>query len=117
MSVVHEWPPGNSDSSTTCTGAQETQVQALTCDMVRRILASAVAPLIIIAAAPGAARAQDVGVCFGLRFGTWTPPLDWAVAGHGAIDPSRVGRTPEGRNWATNDIAPDSTLMLYPSWW
>ena len=58
--------------------------------------------------------------CYGFAFGSWAPPLDWQMAGHGApVDSARVPRAPNGRGWAAIDVEPqsDSTLLLFPPWW
>ena len=58
--------------------------------------------------------------CYGFAFGKWTPPLDWARSGHGAVlDSARVPRAPNGRGWAASDIEirSDSSLLLFPPWW
>lgn len=58
--------------------------------------------------------------CFGFAFGSWTPALDWQMAGHGSpVDSALVPRAPNGRGWAAIDVEPqsDSTLLLFPPWW
>jgi hypothetical protein len=62
----------------------------------------------------------EASLCFGFAFGSWTPALDWQLAGHGApIDSARVPRAPSGRGWAAIDVEQqsDSTLLLFPPWW
>lgn len=55
-------------------------------------------------------------VCYGFTFGTWTPALDRAAAGH---DPdARAGPgAPHGRSWAVSDSGSASSLILFPAWW
>lgn len=63
---------------------------------------------------------SEPSLCFGFAFGSWTPALDWQLAGHGnPIDSARVPRAPNGRGWAAIDVEPqsDSTLLLFPPWW
>jgi hypothetical protein len=57
--------------------------------------------------------------CFGFAFGSWTPALDWELAGHGSpVDSARVPRAPNGRGWAIDvEHQSDSTLLLFPPWW
>ena len=62
----------------------------------------------------------EPSLCFGFAFGSWTPALDWQLAGHGnPIDSARVPRAPNGRGWAAIDVEQqsDSTLLLFPPWW
>ena len=62
----------------------------------------------------------EPSLCFGFAFGSWTPALDWQLAGHGArIDSARIPRAPNGRGWAAIDVEQqsDSTLLLFPPWW
>ena len=62
----------------------------------------------------------EPNLCFGFAFGSWTPALDWQMAGHGApVDSARVPRAPNGRGWAAIDVEhqSDSTLLLFPPWW
>lgn len=63
---------------------------------------------------------SETAECYGFSFGKWTPPLDWAKAGHGAVlDSARVPRAPNGRGWAASDIEmpSDTSMLLFPPWW
>jgi hypothetical protein len=63
------------------------------------------------------ATAQDAN-CFGFSFGTWQPALDLKRAGHGApLPPGVIPKAPGGRDWASDAMPNDTTLMLYPEWW
>jgi hypothetical protein len=91
-------------------------------------LASAAAGLVLALVgarpAPGQsapkAEPSDEEVCLGFSFGSWTPALDWQLAGHGAaVDSTHVPRAPGGRGWAAPSVpsASDTSLMLFPAWW
>ena len=73
-----------------------------------------------IAQSASASTGSEPSQCFGFAFGSWTPALDWQMAGHGApVDSARVPRAPNGRGWAAIDVEhqSDSTLLLFPPWW
>jgi hypothetical protein len=63
--------------------------------------------------------------CWGFVFGTWSPSLDWAAAGHASYTARGAPPTPEA---STTDGAPRHdaasfarnggvALVLYPTWW
>jgi hypothetical protein len=96
--------------------------------MVVRLPASVIACLVLALPASRPSHAQnadsaqtdETAVCLGFSFGSWTPPLDWRQAGHGAaIDSTHVPRAPGGRGWAAPSAhsPADSALTLYPTWW
>jgi hypothetical protein len=72
-------------------------------------------------AAQSASQPPSEGLCLGFAFGTWSPALDWARAGHGGpVDTSRVPRTRGGHDWAipeTDPANPSSEMLLLPVWW
>jgi hypothetical protein len=58
--------------------------------------------------------------CYGFSFGPWSPPLDWAAAGHGPPPSSTSEQhAPAGRSWAFDGEPADSDtlLILVPGWW
>lgn len=65
--------------------------------------------------------ADDASVCYGFRFGAWSPPLDWRAAGHPRRDSvPAIAMAPGGRDWAATlgrGAARDSVLLLFPEWW
>ena len=67
--------------------------------------------------APPAGQADDE--CLGFTFGGWTPPLDARAAGHAPFpSAASLPHAPGGRDWAATDsIARDTLLLLFPSWW
>jgi hypothetical protein len=74
----------------------------------------------LVPAADAQVRDTTPPLCLGFSFGQWTPPLDWRAAGHGAPpDTSRLARTAENRDWASNGMVEteDSLVFLYPRWW
>src|SRR3712207_6114210 len=84
------------------------------CAFLGAVLAVAVPQTGLAQGTPSAER-PDTDVCFGFSFGSWTPPLDWQLAGHGAaVDSGRVPRAPGGRGWAAPSAqsAADTSLML-----
>jgi hypothetical protein len=77
--------------------------------------------------APLAAQSPDPrsNECWGFVFGTWSPALDWAAAGHNGYARRAAPPTPEA---STTDGAPRHdaasferagapALVLYPTWW
>jgi hypothetical protein len=68
----------------------------------------------------GSAAAQDTdsGQCFGFSFGAWKPALDLAAAGHAQPRSETAWpKAPGGRDWASNIVPNDTSLMLFPAWW
>ena len=64
------------------------------------------------------AAAADTAQCFGFSFGAWKPPLDLATAGHSTAPlDSALLKAPGGREWASDAMPNDTTLLLFPSWW
>lgn len=64
------------------------------------------------------AQSNDSAQCFGFSFGTWKPALDLITAGHGAVKPEQVApKAPGGRDWASDIVPNDTTLLLFPAWW
>ena len=60
----------------------------------------------------------DAAHCYGFSFGAWHPPLDLAVAGHRAPLPDQTQvKAPRGRDWASDAMPNDTTLLLFPAWW
>jgi hypothetical protein len=83
--------------------------------------------LIFLLAAPLAAQDPDPrpNECWGFVFGTWSPTLDWAAAGHahynarGAPPAPEVSST-EGaprHDAASFERTGGPALVLYPTWW
>lgn len=70
------------------------------------------------------------GACWRFVFGEWTPPLEWARAGH-AGDAARIGKNVERLRDSIYDRDPAARgnamtvertregmlVMLYPPWW
>lgn len=85
--------------------------------LVRRVAVS----LCVLAACAETTLAQagDDGTCLRFTFGTWTPSLDWARAGHPGIDTAGVARDEAGRGWASQAgvSSGDTVLVLFPPWW
>lgn len=81
----------------------------------------------LLLSAPLAAQTSDPrpNECWGFVFGTWSPALDWAAAGHAergrrgappAPEASSTGGAP--RHNAYNFEWPSGPeLVLYPTWW
>lgn len=66
------------------------------------------------------AQSADTGSaqCFGFSFGAWHPALDLALAGHSTSIPDQaLLKAPGGRDWASDAIPNDTTLLLFPAWW
>ena len=63
--------------------------------------------------------------CWGFVFGTWSPALDWAAAGHSgsarrAAPPTPEASTTDGaprHDAASYERASGPALVLYPTWW
>jgi hypothetical protein len=84
--------------------------------------------LTLLLATPLAAQSTDPrpNECWGFVFGTWTPALDWAAAGHAEHGP-RVTPPPAPEASSTagaprHDAASfersgGPALVLYPTWW
>jgi hypothetical protein len=83
--------------------------------------------LLSVVATPMVAQSPDPrpNECWGFVFGTWSPALDWAAAGHSAYMRRAAPPTPEA---STTDGAPrhdaasfertgEPALVLYPTWW
>ncbi|HEU4630285.1 MAG TPA: hypothetical protein VFS08_11115 [Gemmatimonadaceae bacterium] len=68
---------------------------------------------------PPAPARSDGGECLGFAFGAWSPPLDAKAAGHAPFPPAAsLPHAPGGRDWAATDpVARDTLLLLFPSWW
>jgi hypothetical protein len=74
--------------------------------------------LAVLLALGGSAVAAQDAHCFGFSFGAWQPPLDLKSAGHGQpLPPGVIPKAPGGRDWASDGMPNDTTLMLYPEWW
>ncbi|MGH7709802.1 MAG: hypothetical protein ACREOG_00870 [Gemmatimonadaceae bacterium] len=75
--------------------------------------------LVLALATRGAgAQSGEPAQCFGFSFGTWSPPLDLWAAGHGrAPSPATQLKAPGGRDWASDAVPNDTTLLLFPAWW
>ncbi len=74
--------------------------------------------IIALAARSAAAQSGDDAQCFGFAFGTWKPALDLAAAGHSTTPPpSALLKAPGGRDWASDAVPNDTTLLLFPAWW
>ena len=70
------------------------------------------------AGAQDAPRRATDQLCLGFTFGSFTPKLDWAKAGHAPIRPGSTESAPDGRDWASDQALPnDSSLYLFPAWW
>lgn len=77
--------------------------------------------------APLGAQAPDArpNECWGFVFGTWSPALDWAAAGHNAharraAPPAPEASTTDGaprHDAASFERAGGPALVLYPTWW
>jgi hypothetical protein len=79
-----------------------------------------VAALVLAAQLVGAQETSPdtSNVCFGFRFGAFTPALDRVAAGHPALADSVLQRAPGGRDWASDlGRSSDTTLVLFPGWW
>jgi hypothetical protein len=63
--------------------------------------------------------------CWGFVFGAWSPPLDWASAGHAAAGSLRAPPAPElsstggapRHDAASFERRGEPALVLYPTWW
>src|SRR5262245_24682800 len=90
-------------------------------------------PLLVVSASAHAQRAdqQPASACWRFAFGDWSPPLDWAKAGH-AGDVSGTASTIQrirdsvyvkdsvatrnnAMTWEKTDHG--LLLLLYPPWW
>jgi hypothetical protein len=85
------------------------------------VVRHAIVVFVLALAARGASAqssSSDAAQCFGFSFGAWHPPLDFAVAGHRAplADQPPV-KAPGGRDWASDAMPNDTTLLLFPAWW
>jgi len=77
-----------------------------------------VTPLLVLATASLEAQSPDAAQCYGFSFGTWTPALDLASAGHRPLSPaSEQPKAPGGRDWASDVMPNDTTMLLFPTWW
>ncbi|MGQ0537811.1 MAG: hypothetical protein ACT4R6_02595 [Gemmatimonadaceae bacterium] len=87
------------------------------------MLRSRVAWLAAFAVLPlGLVRSQaadsSIAQCYGFAFGAWRPALDLVAAGHEAARlPSDAAKAPGGRDWASDAVPNDTTLLLFPAWW
>ena len=64
------------------------------------------------------AQSPDAAQCYGFSFGTWTPALDLANAGHRPLSSAtEQPKAPGGRDWASDVMPNDTTLLLFPTWW
>lgn len=74
--------------------------------------------------------AQPAAPCLRIAFGPWTPPLDWAGAGHADSSARIASRIQQRRDSVFNNATsggPDEmawteaggrrSLTLFPSWW
>src|SRR5687768_5002529 len=88
---------------------------------LRTCIAATFVAVTLPAQQPSPRFAGDATVCFGFRFGAWTPALDWRAAGHPRRDSTpAVAMAPAGREWAatvSSGTASDSVLLLFPEWW
>jgi len=86
--------------------------------------------VVIVLTAAGPLAAQSSTACVRIAFGPWTPPLDWAGAGH--LDSStRIANRIQQRRDSVFDRAPGGgrdemvwsveggrrQLVLFPAWW
>ena len=62
--------------------------------------------------------------CFGLKFGSWDPPLKSVASTYNpGYDPVSSAPVGSPRDWAARvpngktETAPDSVLLLFPAWW
>lgn len=82
------------------------------------------------AQATPAGATDDARECVGVAFGPWTPALDWKGAGHDAplppkarsrdsasVDASSAPRPQLVDAAIRDDVAGDSTVLLFPAWW
>jgi hypothetical protein len=77
-----------------------------------------VVALVSASAAQGQSAVADTAQCFGFTFGTWKPALDLATAGHSTAPlDSALLKAPGGREWASDAMPNDTTLLLFPTWW
>lgn len=105
----------------------------------RRAVFWSLMPVLASGLAARAASAQDVrrdtapppGACWRLSFSDWTPPLDWARAGHGrdsSVTAARMRRLRDSifvsDTGAVNSSAmhwertpKGLQLLLFPTWW
>lgn len=78
-----------------------------------------VASAALVPALAGAQQQNELPVCLGFAFGTWTPALDWRAAGHVTPVDTRTHRgADDGRDWATTQaVQSENEIILLPSWW
>jgi hypothetical protein len=73
---------------------------------------------LFIARSSAIAQTADSAQCYGFAFGPWKPPLDLLTAGHDSLRPDlATPKAPGGRDWASDIVPNDTTLLLFPAWW
>jgi hypothetical protein len=91
---------------------------AVKCRHLARCLWVCLTAFLALGATAAQAQSDGSGQCYGFSFGTWSPPLDLVAAGHGSPPPSATQpKAPGGRDWASDFVPNDRTLLLFPAWW